>query len=348
MFGVFGGFRGQLLKVDMCRECAETRGMARPIRVEFPGALYHVTARGNERRKTFRDDVDRRQFLVTLEETIRLHELRLHAFCLMPNHYHLVVETPLGNLSRAVGWLQTTYTIRFNRRHRRSGHLFQGRFKAHVVDADNYSMELLRYIHLNPVRPRDKQAPIPTERRDALKHYQWSSHPAYSGLVPAPEWLCTEWLSFFGRKHSDARREYGRFVRDAFGEPLPTPWRNLKLGLVLGDEVLLERVRQLLEEKPGSQELQWVTRAENPDARREAAEALAASMADRRLQAWVRVTLGGERRVDVAQALGYKDGSAITHLLKRLQTRAATERLLRTQLASVRKAFSHNLSSFKS
>jgi REP element-mobilizing transposase RayT len=103
--------------------------MARPIRVEFPGALYHVTARGNERRKTFRDDADRRQFLVTLEEAIRLHELRLHAFCLMPKHYHLVVETPLGNLSRAIGcigWLQTTYTIRFNRRHRRSGHLFQG------------------------------------------------------------------------------------------------------------------------------------------------------------------------------------------------------------------------------
>ena len=125
--------------------------MARPIRIEFPGAVYHVTARGNERRKTFRDDGDRRQFLATLEETIGLHDLRLHGFCLMPNHYHLIVETPLGNLSRAIGWLQTTYTIRFNRRHRRSGHLFQGRFKAHVVEADSYSMELLRYVHLNPV-----------------------------------------------------------------------------------------------------------------------------------------------------------------------------------------------------
>jgi hypothetical protein len=117
---------------------------------------------------------------------------------------------------------------------------------------------------------------------------------------------------------------------------------------VLGGEVLLERVRELLGEKPGRQELQWMTRAENPDARREAAEALAASMADRRLQAWVRVTLGGERRVDAAQVLGYKDGSAITHLLKRLQIRAATDRRLRAQLASVQKAFTHKLSAFDS
>ena len=110
--------------------------MARPLRVEFPGALYHVTARGNERRAVFRDDEDRHRFLATLEEASTEYGLRLHAFCLMPNHYHLLVETPRANLSRAIGWLQTTYTIRFNRRHRRSGHLFQGRFKAHIVDAE--------------------------------------------------------------------------------------------------------------------------------------------------------------------------------------------------------------------
>src|SRR5258708_28566693 len=139
--------------------------MARPIRVEFPGAVYHVTARGNERRRTFRDDADRRQFLATLGQAAAENGLRVHGFCLMPNHYHLLVETPRGNLSRAIGWLQTTYTIRFNHRHRRSGHLFQGRFKAHLVEADSYSMELLRYVHLNPVRPRDKSAPVPVERR---------------------------------------------------------------------------------------------------------------------------------------------------------------------------------------
>ena len=100
--------------------------MARPIRIEFEGAIYHVTARGNERREIFRSDDDRALFLATLEECVKENGVALHAWCLMPNHYHLIIETPHGNLSRAVGWLQTTYTVRFNRRHARSGHLFQG------------------------------------------------------------------------------------------------------------------------------------------------------------------------------------------------------------------------------
>ena len=100
----------------------------------------------------------------------------IHIWCLMPNHYHLVVQTPRANLSAAMGWFQTTYTIRFNARHRRSGHLFQGRFKAHLVEADAYAMELIKYIHLNPVRPKDKRRAIPVDRKAALLRYRWSSH----------------------------------------------------------------------------------------------------------------------------------------------------------------------------
>ena len=204
--------------------------MARPLRVEFPGAVYHVTARGNERRRTFRDDLDRRQFLATLEQAVQQHALRVHAFCLMPNHYHLLVETPCGNLSRGLGWLQTTYTIRFNRRHRRSGHLFQGRFKAHLVEADSYAMELLRYLHLNPVRPRDKTAPVPREGRRTLREYPWSSHRAYLGKAAAPPWLCTDWLSFFGRKRQEAQKDYARFVDDAFGAVAENPGCGCRVG----------------------------------------------------------------------------------------------------------------------
>ncbi len=115
------------------------------MRVEFPGAMYHVTARGNERRAIFRNDEDRGIFLATLAEGIEEYGLRLHGFCLMANHYHLLLETPRANLSRGMGWIQTTYTIRFNTRHRRSGHLFQGRFKAQEAEADAYAMELLLY-----------------------------------------------------------------------------------------------------------------------------------------------------------------------------------------------------------
>ena len=146
------------------------------------------------------------------------------------NHYHLLVETPRGNLSRGIGWLQTTYTIRFNHRHQRSGHLFQGRFKAHLVEADNYAMELLRYLHLNPVRPRDRNALVPTERRRSFREYPWSSHRAYAGRVAVADWLCTDWLSFFGRSRREARKTYEKFVEDAFGTALESPWKQLRGG----------------------------------------------------------------------------------------------------------------------
>src|SRR5579862_5474263 len=223
--------------------------MACPIRVEFEGAVYHVTARGNERREIFHSEQDKTLFLDTLKQCVVDSGIVLHAWCLMPNHYHLVVETPGGGLSRAIGWLQTTYTIRFNRRHRRSGHLFQGRFKAHLVEADHYAMELLRYLHLNPVRPRDKTAPVPREGRGPLREYPWSSHRAYLGKAAAPPWLCTDWLSFFGRKRPEAQKNYARFVDDAFGAAAENPWRELKGGLALGSEAFLERVCQLLESK---------------------------------------------------------------------------------------------------
>jgi REP element-mobilizing transposase RayT len=142
--------------------------MARPIRVEFAGAVYHVMARGNERREIFRDDTDRQRFVRTMGEMAERFGVLVHVYCLMPNHYHLLVETPRANLSRALGWLQVTYTVRFNRRWKRSGHLFQGRFKAQVVDVEGYARSLVRYVHLNPVRPKDKRAEIPAERREEL------------------------------------------------------------------------------------------------------------------------------------------------------------------------------------
>jgi len=190
-------------------------------------------ARGNERRRIYRDADDRKAFLTTLEQSVEGHGLRVHGFCLMPNHYHLLVETPRGNLSRALGWLQTTYTIRFNRRHHRSGHLFQGRFKAHVVEADGYAMELLRYIHLNPVRPQDKSALVPVERRKRLEEYRWSSHRFYLGYEMPPRWLSTDWLGAFGSNRLQAMQDYRRFVDDAFERIIENPWENLYAGLVL-------------------------------------------------------------------------------------------------------------------
>jgi len=310
--------------------------MARPIRVEFPGAIYHVTARGNDRRPIFRDDHDRYLLLGTIEQAVEEFGLRVHAYCLMPNHYHLLVETPRANLSRAVGWIQTTYTIRFNHSHRRSGHLFQGRFKAHVIDAEDYARRLVCYLHLNPVRPRDKSAIIPSNLRPALDRWRWSSHLAYLGRKPAPKWLSTDWLAFFGRTRAAARRNYMKLIDQSFGKRPENPWEELQWGLALGKPALKDQVRALISRKKGAEELRWAARPEPASELREAAAALAAQQPERPLQVWLRVHLGGERRIDVARAFGYKDGSAITQMLKRLQSRAASDRKLTARMSDLK------------
>jgi REP element-mobilizing transposase RayT len=319
--------------------------MARPIRIEFAGAIYHVTARGNERRRVFRRDEDREVFLATLGEAVALHELRVHTYCLMPNHYHLVVETPRGNLSRALGWLQTTYTIRFNRRYRRSGHLFQGRFKAHLVEADAYAQGLLRYVHLNPVRSREKRAPIAGERWRALSEYRWSSHRAYAGLAEPEPWLSLNWLVFFGGERVAARKAYRAYLREAFGRAVANPWEQLRGGLVLGTDALWAKVTQLAQGKLGAEERRWERREISAAAVRNEAARLAAQEPDRRLQVWLRVVLGGERRIDVARELGYCDGSAITQLLKRLNPHDVFDSELGKQMQAYRKKLASSVKS---
>jgi hypothetical protein len=273
--------------------------------------------------------------------------LRLNAFCLMPNHYHLLVETPRANLSRAIGWLQTTYTIRFNRRHRRSGHLFQGRFKAHLVDGEDYARQLVCYVHLNPVRPRDKSAIIPADRRALLDQWPWSSHLAYLGRAPAPAWLCTDWLAFFGRTRQRARRHYEALMGEAFGKRVASPLEELRGGLALGNDAFQKRVDSLLRKKAGGEELKWLARAERRNARSMAAGTLAARQPERPWQVWVRVHLGGERRIDIARAYGYKDGSAITQMLKRLQQEAGSKSAMAQRMSRLETEIDPILSSVK-
>ena len=133
--------------------------MARPLRIEFPGAVYHVTSRGNERKAVFRDDQDRKMFLDTLKGVTLRYNWLCHAYCLMENHYHLLIDTPDGNLSIGMRQLNGIYTQRFNKRHGRVGHLFQGRFKAVLVRKDSHLLEACRYVVLNPVRAGRVQRP---------------------------------------------------------------------------------------------------------------------------------------------------------------------------------------------
>jgi len=319
--------------------------MARPIRVEYANAVYHVTARGNERKPIYRDDADRLRFLETVEEAVARFGLVIHAHCLMPNHYHLLLQTPRANLSAAAGWLQTTYSVRFNRRHRRSGHLFQGRFKAHLVEEDAYARELIMYIHVNPVRPKRKRKPIPAELKGELRRYRWSSHRAYAGLdkKTSPAWVCLDWLSYFGHTQRVAQAAYRRQVDQMFGRVIRSPWEDLRQGLVLGGDALWDQVRGLVAKAKGDEEIRWQHRADAEESS-QAIQSLVTQEADRRVAIWLRVRLGGERMTAVAADYGYRDGSGIHRVVQRLERKAKEDQALARRL----KALADKVSSVKS
>ncbi|WJW75450.1 transposase [Thiohalobacter sp. IOR34] len=207
--------------------------MARPLRLEFAGALYHVTARGDRREDIYLDDEDRRDFLVLLGEVCNRYNWLVHAYCLMSNHYHLLVETPDGNLSRGMRQLNGVYTQRFNRRHGRVGHVYQGRYKGILVQKGTYLLELARYVVLNPVR-----AGMVAE----AGQWPWSSFRASIGEESAPAWLETDWLlAQFGETRGKAVRRYIRFVREGVGAS--SPWGRLRYQVFFGDEEFVERFR---------------------------------------------------------------------------------------------------------
>jgi REP element-mobilizing transposase RayT len=153
--------------------------MARPLRIQYPGAVYHITSRGNEKREIFRDDKDRLTFLDILEQSLQTYNVRLYCYALMPNHFHLLVETPLGNLSEFMRQFNITYTSHYNRRHNRVGHLYQGRYKSILVDRESYLKTLIRYIHLNPVKTEEVEELSSAQKVEYLRDYRWSSLPGY-------------------------------------------------------------------------------------------------------------------------------------------------------------------------
>jgi len=200
--------------------------MARPLRVEFSGAFYHVINRGNSGENIFRGTRDREKFLDYLETAIERFSIKIHTYCLMTNHFHLLLETELPNLSQAIQWINVSYAGYFNRKYKRPGHLFQGRFKSILVDAEEYLKQLSRYIHLNPVRA--KLVGHPGE-------YRWSSYLAITGKTKEAEWVESAWLlSQFGRSLKRARLNYKNFVEEADIEELKNPAKDLSGGFILG------------------------------------------------------------------------------------------------------------------
>ena len=223
--------------------------MSRPLRLEFAGALYHITARGNAREDIFRDDGDRATFLDLLAREIAQQRWRLYAYCLMGNHYHLLIETPEPNLTRGMQRLNQVYTQRFNRGHRRVGHVLQGRYKAIVVDKDSYFKELIRYVVLNPVRAKMVRGP---------ERWAWSSYRATAGLSAVLPWLAVDEVR---GQFGGSGAAYRRFVAQGIG--LPSVWEGLRGQMWLGDEPFRAKMQRRL----GAKRSADVSRAQREPAR---------------------------------------------------------------------------------
>jgi REP element-mobilizing transposase RayT len=212
--------------------------MARPLRIEYEGAVYQITVCGNARENIFLDDEGRKSFLAILGSVVERFNWLCHAYCLMDNHYHLLLETPDANLSQGMRQLNGVYTQAFNRRHDRVGHLLQGRFKSILIEKEAYLLEVARYIVLNPVRAKLVSHP---------RYWKWSSYTTTAGIRQAPQFLTTDWiLAQFGSEKEEAQQAYRRFVAEGKGVSL---WEGLQGGILLGSDPFVKQIMPLLRSK---------------------------------------------------------------------------------------------------
>jgi putative transposase len=229
--------------------------MARPLRIQYPSAVYHVTCRGNERKDVFKDDADRKRMLQILEQSIKIYTVKLYSYVLMNNHFHLLLETPLGNLAEFMRHFNITYTGYFNRRYGRVGHLYQGRYKSILVDKASYLTILSRYIHLNPLRSKAWAKEPFQEKIGYLTGYSWSSLPGYLDerkREPFIEYAMV--LEEYGGETDNARKTYREAIRADVAEGLEIKDKILCQSILGGDE-FIEWVKERFIKRQKGQEI---------------------------------------------------------------------------------------------
>jgi REP element-mobilizing transposase RayT len=227
--------------------------MARPLRIEYPGAYYHVINRGNQRNRVFYSDKDYWLFLDRLSEFAGIFDVRVLSYCCMPNHFHLYVKTDRANLSRFMQGFLSSFCIRINWLHKKSGHIFQGRFKAQLVENEQYSAEVSRYIHLNPVRTAFQRHVSPAEKRQILRKYSWSSYPTLIGIRKSPDWLSMEILSIFQGHRSSQMKAYRSYVEEGLLRYIENPFETMKWQSILGSDSFTDQIKRqyiLKQKKP--------------------------------------------------------------------------------------------------
>ena len=305
--------------------------MARPLRIEYPGAYYHVMNRGQSRRNIFLEDQGRQSFLDLLADIVRLWGVEIFAYCLMDNHYHLLLSTPTGALSRPMRHLDGIYTQRFNRVHRRDGPLFRGRYKAILVDAEEYFLSVVRYIHKNPLA-----CGVVSD----IDRYRWSSHWGYSNKKQCPEWLDTgSVLSRLG-----GLKEYQRFMHEEIEEEIADFYSGRNQKPVLGSKEFIGRIKYRLGGKAREEE-------EKPESRRIFAlglEDIVAATAraygkgveelkrrrrggeneTRMMAIYLGRQLGGHSHREIGKMVGLEKSSSVSSVYLRMKRRMANEKEL--------------------
>ena len=336
--------------------------MARPIRINQRDGIYHVTSRGNNRQTIFYDAWDAAHFQELLEGVVERFRVKLMAYVVMGNHYHLLIQTPEANCSEAIQWLNISYSAWYNRRHRRSGHVFQGRFGSVVVENGPWVLETSIYIHLNPVTVRrlglDKrtkairhQGLLPAANTEAvaqrlktLREHQWSSYLAVAGYRRVPGWLSLEWLE--GRVLG-GRQEYRKLVEERLLEGHAEGlMAHVKWGLVLGGEAFVERMRDRMKIGRESAGRRRVRRRYEFDEIIDMVERLRGErwleFRDRHgdwgrdVVLWAARLYGGYKLTELTTKIGGADYTAIFMAIKRLVPRAAKDRSLACIMAQIK------------
>ena len=224
--------------------------MARPLRIQFSGAYYHIMCRGNAKQQIFHTEYDRHKFISLLVESLERYSVRLHAYILMSNHYHLLIQTLKPNCSEFMHRLNVYYVGWFNHRHNRCGHLYQGRYKAIIIEADSYLMEVSRYVHLNSIRSSLRSGTSFHRKWQHASSYRWSSLPGYLTKTKAQDFVYYDQILLM----SGSRRYYEQFVSDGVRNDVRNPFKNVKYGLLLGDENFVKKMRAECIEEGSKQE----------------------------------------------------------------------------------------------
>ena len=316
--------------------------MARPLRIEYPDAWYHVMNRGRRAEHIFLEETDYKSFVELLMESVELWNFRIAAYCLMPNHYHLVVQTPDANLSRCMRHINGIYTQRFNRSHRCDGQLFRGRYKSIVVDADNYLLQLVRYIHRNPIRSAI------VERMDS---YKWSSHREYLSRGKKWDWLHKGFvLSMLSKDTKQQQRLYKEFMAEEDSEEISQVFEQNKLPSILGRDEFIDGLRDRFFERKTHKEVpeSRVLAPEREKIKQVICRIYGVRVEDllkskrgtfnepRSVAIYLTRQLRGENLAEICREYGLSKYSSASSVIERVGTKMSTDRQLRKRVAKIR------------